>query len=208
MQSVHSPGECMYPAAGAAAARTLRRRAFGAHPRCSDRSSAFDKEGRYRGPCTYVAYGRSLVRNSPRGWAPKTLPITEVDCSESRHHRLGQHLRAGRHRRAPRSAHRSAPQRGRTASAGRLRFQPFPVIAGQTFRGRPCAGTARAHTSRNRLCRRRHPTPVALPPPDRIARKRAWGPPSRRVPHKRAAVGHIDTWAAVAAFLIERGGPV
>ena len=184
----------MYPAAGAAAARTARRRAFGAHPRCSDRSSAFDKEGRYRGPCTYVAYGRSLVRNSPRGWAPKTLPITEVDCSESRHHRLRRHLRADRHIALRVSTQVSSEDEPLQQDG--FGFQPFPVIAGQMFRGRPCAGTARAHTSRNRLCRRRHPAPMALPPPDRIARKRAWGPPSRRVPHKRAA------------FLIERGGPV
>jgi len=43
-----------------------------------------ERKGRLRGPCTYVAYGRSLVRNSPRGWTPKTLPMTEVECWESR----------------------------------------------------------------------------------------------------------------------------
>jgi hypothetical protein len=32
---------------------------LGVHPRCSDTSSAFEKEGRSRGPCTYLAYGRS-----------------------------------------------------------------------------------------------------------------------------------------------------
>jgi hypothetical protein len=35
-----------------------RRRAFGAHPRCSDTPSRFVPEGRYRGPCSYLAYGR------------------------------------------------------------------------------------------------------------------------------------------------------
>src|SRR6187402_928164 len=41
-------------------------------------SSAFEKEGRYRGPCIYWPTAAPLVRNSPRGWAPKTLPDPEV----------------------------------------------------------------------------------------------------------------------------------
>jgi hypothetical protein len=39
-----------------------RRRAFGAHPRCSDTPSRFVPEGRYRGPCIHLAYGRSTWR--------------------------------------------------------------------------------------------------------------------------------------------------
>jgi len=39
---------------------------------------------RLRRKCTYLAYGRSLVRNSPRGWAPTALMIHEVGWWESR----------------------------------------------------------------------------------------------------------------------------
>jgi hypothetical protein len=46
---------------------------LGAHPRCSDTSSAFEKEGRLRGPCSYWPTAAPLVRNSPRGWTPRSL---------------------------------------------------------------------------------------------------------------------------------------
>ncbi|PTR35529.1 hypothetical protein C8J98_101795 [Luteibacter sp. OK325] len=35
-----------------------------------------------RGPCIYLAYGRSLVRNSPRGWTPR--PLTTIRWSAMR----------------------------------------------------------------------------------------------------------------------------
>src|SRR3954462_13866653 len=47
---------------GAFGAWTSRRRAFGAHPRCSDTPSRFVPERPLRGPCTHLAYGRSTCR--------------------------------------------------------------------------------------------------------------------------------------------------
>src|SRR4051812_43070990 len=46
-------------------------------------SSAFEKEGRSRGSCIYWPTAAPLVRNSPRGWAPKTLPIPEVHAGRA-----------------------------------------------------------------------------------------------------------------------------
>src|SRR6201991_91291 len=57
--------------------RPSRSRAFGAHPRCSDSPPRSVRKAASR-PMSYVACGRSLVRNSPRGWAPKALPDLEV----------------------------------------------------------------------------------------------------------------------------------
>src|ERR1700754_798549 len=56
--------------------RPSRSRAFGAHPRCSDSPPRSVRKAASR-PMSYVACGRSLVRNSPRGGAPKTLPDLE-----------------------------------------------------------------------------------------------------------------------------------
>jgi hypothetical protein len=62
-----------------------------------------------RGPCIYLACGRSLVRNSPRGWAPKTLPDPEarVGRAKARQHRrqARRHGREGRDRQ-PGTSHR------------------------------------------------------------------------------------------------------
>ncbi len=46
---------------------------LGAHPRGSDTSSAFEKERPLRGPCSYWPTAAPLVRNSPRGWTPRSL---------------------------------------------------------------------------------------------------------------------------------------
>ncbi len=46
---------------------------LGAHPRCSDSPPRFVPEGRYRGSCTYWPTADPLVRNSHRGWTPRSL---------------------------------------------------------------------------------------------------------------------------------------
>jgi len=69
----------MHETSGFAASHvSVGAKAVGAHPRCSDRSSAFGAECAFGAWFIYVAYGLSLVRNSHRGWAPTALFTHEV----------------------------------------------------------------------------------------------------------------------------------
>ncbi|PTR32992.1 hypothetical protein C8J98_104203 [Luteibacter sp. OK325] len=80
--------------------RTSRRRAFGAHPRCSDSPPRFVAERPLRGPCSYWPTAAPLVRNSPRGWTPKALPSPEVHVgrAKARGSIVGRHASTGARR--------------------------------------------------------------------------------------------------------------
>jgi hypothetical protein len=124
---------------------------------------------------SYVACGRSLVRNSPRGWAPKTLPSPEV--------------RVGR-------AKARGSIVGRHVSTGARKVLGNRVLATASASPR-CSGSGRGR-------RRHHAT--ALLPLNRIVVRDLGVHPRGEFRTSGAAVGQIDTWAAVAAFLFERGG--
>ncbi len=57
---------------------------LGVHPRCSDTSSAFDKESRSRGPCIYLAYGRSTCAELASRVDTKVSHDDTVSWTESR----------------------------------------------------------------------------------------------------------------------------
>ncbi len=57
---------------------------LGAHPRCSDTSSAFEKESRSRGPCIYLAYGRSTCAELASRVGTKVSHDDTVSWTESR----------------------------------------------------------------------------------------------------------------------------
>jgi len=83
--SAHSPQrDCICPAAGATASSYIEARAFGAPPRCFRQVLRVRKRRPLARPVYLVAFGRSLVRNSPRGGTPKTPAMAEVACRESR----------------------------------------------------------------------------------------------------------------------------
>jgi hypothetical protein len=147
---------------------TYWRRAFGAHPRCSDSPPRFVPERPLRGPCSYWPAAAPLVRNSPRGWAPKTLPDPEA--------RVGR-AKARQHRRQVRRHGRE----GRDRQLGsRNRFRIALV-----FREWPRPTTAPRHGS---------------PSLNRIVVRDLGAYPRGEFRTSGAAVGQIDTWAALAAF--------
>ena len=76
------------PAAGATASSCGEARAFGVPPRCFRQVLRVRKGRPLARPVYLVAFGRSLVRNSPRGETPKTPAMTEVACWESRRSQL------------------------------------------------------------------------------------------------------------------------
>jgi hypothetical protein len=110
-------------------------------------------------PMSYMAYGRSLVRNSPRGWAPKTLPDPEVRVGRAR--ACGGTV--GRHVGTPHEGTHARKVLGNLVAAPASAFSPW------------CSG--------NRRGRRRH-NANSSPSTQPYRRERPWCPPSRRVPHK------------------------
>jgi hypothetical protein len=67
------------------------------------RPPRFVSESPLRGPCSYWPAAAPLVRNSPRGWAPKALPIPEVRAGRA-DEATALRLLARRHRQTVRVA--------------------------------------------------------------------------------------------------------
>jgi hypothetical protein len=124
-----------------------------------------------------------LVRNSPRGWAPKALPDPEVRVgrAKARGNIVGRH--AGTH--AVKQVSRHA---GGGADASKAFRNRVPATASASARG---PGTGRG---------RRRPHTPALLPLHRIVVRDLGVHPRGEFRTSGAAVGQSDTWAASAAF--------
>jgi hypothetical protein len=162
--------------------KASRRRAFGAHPRCSDSPPRSVRKAASR-PMSYVACGRSLVRNSPRGWAPKALPIPEVRVGRA-DEATPLRLLARRHRQTVNPSARSRSSARGSAAARKSLTEP-------NGRTSTTAVTARFGG---------HARPTALLPADRIVVRDLGAHPRGEFRTSGAAVGQISTRAALAAF--------
>jgi hypothetical protein len=167
-------------------ARTSRRRVFGAHPRCSDSPPRFVPESPLRGPCSVWPTAAPLVRNSPRGWAPKTLPNSEVRAVEPRKQsRLSCWLVAI----IERPAQRTGRDRPREAALRLRRRSPSRKYVSARLPRRPAWAAT--------------PTPTARLTANRTVVRDLGAHPRGEFRTSGAAVGQIDTRAALAAFLFE-----
>jgi len=143
-----------------------------------------------------------LVRNSPRGWAPKALPNPEVHVGRARARGgivdiVGSTL-ARRHASAG-----PGPGPGAGADAGhrtQTRERYSTIGYQQTASALPWCSAAAGTDDGT--------TPTALLPLNRIVVRDLGVHPRGEFRTSGAAVGQIDTRAASAAFLVERGGPV
>src|SRR6201991_3780411 len=157
--------------------RTSRSRAFGAHPRCSDSPPRSVRKAALR-PMSYVACGRSLVRNSPRGWAPKTLPDLEV--------RVGRAKACG----GIVGRHAVTSHEG-TSARDAIGNRRVPAFASASVRGGAAVAVAGAGD---------RTTQRLSPQLNRIVVRDLGVHPRGEFRTSGAAVGQIDTWAAVAGF--------
>ncbi len=105
-----------------------------------------------------------LVRNSPRGWAPKTLPDLEVRVGRANARSIVGDTATRRHGDTPQPTRRHSREEGVRQPGISNRFRIALVCRQRSGR--------------------RGTTPTALPPTPPHRRERPWCPPSRRVPHK------------------------
>jgi hypothetical protein len=119
-----------------------------------------------RGSCIYWPTAAPLVGNSPRGWAPKTLPNPEVRGAEpTKQRRFGCPV---------------------IAIVTRSTSPPVAIVRVSQRSGEEALTEPKCmhkHDGRGKPFRRPRPpngSPSGLP----YRRERPWCPPSRRVPHK------------------------
>jgi hypothetical protein len=134
-----------------------------------------------------------LVRNSPRGWAPKTLPNPEVRVGRAD---KATPLRLLVCRRQTVNPARRSPSPARGGAVARKSGEEVVHRAGMVVPARLSRRPAPATT----------PTPTALHPADRIVVRDLGVHPRGEFRTSGAAVGQISTWAALAAFPTKRGG--
>jgi hypothetical protein len=165
--------------------QTARRRAFSAHPRCSDSPPRSKRKAAPAARVSIWPTAAPLVRNSPRGWAPKTLPDPEV--------------RAGR-------ADEAKPPRLLACRLGRT--VNLSALVTIVFARRRIGGRSKSRNVRNSTTAVTdgfggHPHANGSPSGRPYRRERPWCPPSMRVPDKWSGRRPTGTWAAVAAFRYE-----